>query len=54
MDLVRWEPFEGFSRIQNRINDLFDDTFGRARSSSMAAQGYGFHPSIFLRVETHT
>ena len=39
MDLVRWEPFEGFSRIQTRINDLFDDAFGRSRSSSPPAAG---------------
>jgi HSP20 family protein len=37
MDLVRWEPFEGLSRIQNRLNDLFDDAFGSARISP--AQG---------------
>ena len=48
MDLVRWEPFEGLSRIQNRINDLFDDTFGRARSSSMAAPGVWFPPVDIL------
>ena len=48
MDLVRWEPFEGLSRIQNRINDLFDDTFGRARSSSMPATGVWFPPVDIL------
>src|SRR6188768_3888748 len=48
MDLVRWEPFEGLSRIQNRINDLLDDTFGRARSSSMAAPGVWFPPVDIL------
>ena len=48
MDLVRWEPFEGLSRIQNRINDLFDDTFGRARSSSIAAPGVWFPPVDIL------
>ena len=42
MDLVRWEPFEGFSRIQTRINDLFDDAFGRARNSSAQAAGVWF------------
>ncbi|HEX5606136.1 MAG TPA: Hsp20/alpha crystallin family protein, partial [Candidatus Binatia bacterium] len=47
MDLVRWEPFEGLSRIQNRINDLFDDTFGRARAS-MPATGVWFPPVDIL------
>jgi HSP20 family protein len=37
MDIVRWEPFEGLSRIQSRINDLFDDTFGRSRAQQSAA-----------------
>jgi len=31
MELVRLEPFEGLSRLHNRINDLFDDGLGRAR-----------------------
>ena len=42
MDLIRWEPFEGLSRIQNRINDLFDDTFGRTRGASMPSAGVWF------------
>lgn len=33
MELVRWEPFEGLNRIQSRMNELFDETFGRARST---------------------
>jgi len=37
MDIVRWEPFEGLSRIQSRINDLFDDTFGRSRGQQSTA-----------------
>ena len=47
MDLVRREHFEGLSRIQNRINDLFDDTFGRARAS-MPATGIWFPPVDIL------
>jgi HSP20 family protein len=47
MDLVRREPFEGLSRIQNRINDLFDDTFGRARAS-MPVTGIWFPPVDIL------
>ena len=30
MELVRWEPFEGLSRLHNRINDLFDGHVGQA------------------------
>ncbi len=32
MELVKWEPFDGLNRIQSRINALFDEVFGRARS----------------------
>lgn len=36
MEPVRWEPFEGLSRLHNRINDLFDDSFARERTLSSA------------------
>jgi HSP20 family protein len=45
MDIVRWEPFEGLSRIQSRINDLFDDTFGRSRAQQSAAAGV-WYPAV--------
>jgi len=32
MELVRWEPFEGMNRLHSRINDLFDESFSRART----------------------
>lgn len=48
MDLVRWEPFEGLNRIQSRINDLFDDTFGRSRTLSNSANGVWFPPVDIL------
>jgi len=44
MDIVRWDPFEGLSRIQSRINDLFDDTLGRSRTQSAAGAGIWFPP----------
>ncbi|HKY07687.1 MAG TPA: Hsp20/alpha crystallin family protein [Candidatus Binatia bacterium] len=34
MELVRWEPVNGLDIIHSRINELFDETFGRARASS--------------------
>ena len=37
MELVRWEPFEGLSRLNSRINDLFDESVGRARAVPSAA-----------------
>jgi HSP20 family protein len=32
MESTRWEPFDGFNRLQARIHDLFDETVNRARS----------------------
>jgi HSP20 family protein len=31
MELVRWEPFEGLNGIHNRMNELFEEAFGRSR-----------------------
>lgn len=39
MELVRWEPFEGLNKIQFRINDLFDETFGRSRAQQTFTAG---------------
>jgi HSP20 family protein len=33
MQLVRWEPFGGFSNVRS-FNDLFDENFGRESSRS--------------------
>lgn len=51
MDIVRWEPFEGLSRIQSRINDLFDDTFGRSRTQPQAGTAIWFPPVDVLESE---
>jgi HSP20 family protein len=48
MELVRWEPFEGLNRIQSRINDLFDDTFGRARNYPVSTAGVWVPPVDIL------
>lgn len=53
MDLVRWEPlrwepFGGLERIQSRINELFDQTFGRSRTSANAAMGAWYPPVDIL------
>jgi HSP20 family protein len=44
MDLVRGEPFEGLNRIQSRINDLVDETFGRSRAYPSSTAGVWFPP----------
>jgi HSP20 family protein len=37
--------FEGVNRVQSRINDLFDDMFGRTRAQQSAATG-GWYPPV--------
>ena len=39
MELVRWDQVEGVNRIQSRINELFEDTFGRLRAQQTGAAG---------------
>jgi HSP20 family protein len=48
MELVRWEPFEGLNRLHSRINDLFDESFGRARSLPSATAGVWLPPVDIL------
>jgi HSP20 family protein len=48
MELVRWEPFEGLNRIQSRINELFDDTFGRPRTNHSATAAVWLPPVDIL------
>jgi HSP20 family protein len=48
MELVRWEPFDGLNRLHSRINDLFDESFGRARSLPSATAGVWLPPVDIL------
>jgi HSP20 family protein len=48
MELVKWEPFDGLNRIQSRINDLFDETFGRSPAFSRSSAGVWFPPVDIL------
>ena len=48
MDLTRWEPFEGLSKIQSRISDLFEETFGRPQPSHAASAGLWYPPVDIL------
>ena len=36
MEIVSWEQIEGLNRNQSRLNELFDDTFGRTRAQQNA------------------
>jgi len=48
MELVRWEPFEGLNQLHSRINDLFDENFGRARTVPAATAGAWLPPVDIL------
>ena len=48
MELVRWDQVEGVNRIQSRINELFEDTFGRTRAQQSAATGAWYPPVDIL------
>jgi HSP20 family protein len=45
MEVVRWDQVEGVNRIQSRINELFEDTFGRPRAQQSAAAGV-WYPAV--------
>lgn len=48
MELVRWEPFDGLNRIQSRINELFNETFGRSQPYSNSTPGVWLPPVDIL------
>ena len=48
MELVRWEPFDGMSRLNSRIKDLFDESVGRARTLPSATAGAWLPPVDIL------
>lgn len=45
MDLVRWEPFDGLTKMQSRINALFDDVFDRA-NGHLQPYSSGWSPAV--------
>jgi len=48
MDLVRWEPFDGLTRFQSRINELFDEAFSGSRMSPATTPGWWYPPVDIL------
>ena len=48
MELVRWEPFESLNRTQSRINDLFEEAFGRPRLPHTSNSGVWYPPVDIL------
>lgn len=48
MELVRWEPFDGLDRFQSRMNELFDEAFGRSRTLPSSANSLWYPPVDIL------
>ena len=48
MDLIKWEPLTwqplALDRIQSRINELFDETFGSPRTVANSSMGVWYPP----------
>jgi HSP20 family protein len=38
MELVAWAPFESLNQVQSRINNLFDESFGRSWSNASTSR----------------
>lgn len=48
MKLVRWEELDGLNRFHSRINELFDEAFGRARMLPTSAPSIWYPPVDIL------
>ena len=46
MDLVRWEPFNGLERLQSRMNEVFDEAFGRLRGYPATTATTSWYPPV--------
>ena len=46
MSLVQWDPFRDVAELQNRINRMFDETFGRSRDLSDEVNQYAWRPAV--------
>jgi HSP20 family protein len=46
MALVKWEPFRDAAELQNRINRMFDESFGRSRESDIEMNVRAWRPAV--------
>ena len=46
MTLVRWDPFRDVEQLQNRINRMFDESFGRSRELDEEASLRTWRPPV--------
>ena len=46
MALVKWDPFRDVAQLQNRINRMFDESFGRSRELNEEAGLRSWRPPV--------
>lgn len=51
MEIVRWEPFEGFNGLHNRMNELFEEAFSRSRPYQASGASAWWPPVDILTSE---
>ncbi len=53
MAITRWDPFQELNLITNRMNRLFQDSFGPGTSSEEAMTTTGFVPPVDVYEDEH-
>ena len=53
MALVKWDPFRDVAELQNRINRMFDDSFGPSRDQEDEMNMCAWRPAVDI-YETET
>ena len=46
MPLVKWDPFRDVAELQNRINRMFDESFGRSREQEDEMNLHAWRPTV--------
>ena len=46
MALVKWDPFRDVAELQNRINRMFDESFGRSREPEDEMDLHAWRPTV--------
>ena len=46
MTLVKWDPFRDAEKLQNRINRMFEDSFGRTRDTDDETNMCAWRPPV--------
>ena len=46
MAIVKWDPFRDVAELQNRINRMFDESFGRSREPEDEINLHAWRPAV--------